>query len=92
VENGHTVPSIETLQKLARALEIPIYQLFYDGETPPEPPSLPPGMPAGRDEWGSSGAPARFFQRLRQVLARLSDGDRKLIMHMTSHLARKKRT
>ena len=91
VENGHTVPSIETLQKLARALEIPMYQLFYDGEAPPEPPSLPPGMYADSDEWGSSGQPAKFFRRLRQVLARLSDGDRKLIMHMTSHLTRKKR-
>jgi transcriptional regulator with XRE-family HTH domain len=32
VENGHTVPEIETLDKLARALEVPLYQLFYDGE------------------------------------------------------------
>ncbi len=31
VENGHTVPAIETLEKLARALEVPMYQLFYDG-------------------------------------------------------------
>jgi transcriptional regulator with XRE-family HTH domain len=31
VENGHTVPSIETLAKYAQALEIPMYQLFYDG-------------------------------------------------------------
>jgi transcriptional regulator with XRE-family HTH domain len=91
VENGHTVPSIETLEKLARALEIPMYQLFYDGEAPPKPPSLPPGMSADSDEWGSAGEPARFFRRLRQVLARLSDGDRKLIMYMTSHLVRKKR-
>lgn len=35
VENGHTVPDIETLEKMARALEIPLYQLFYDGEKPP---------------------------------------------------------
>ena len=38
VENGHTVPAIETLEKLARAMEVPLYQLFYDGE---EPPALP---------------------------------------------------
>ncbi len=38
VENGHTIPSIETLEKMARALEIPMYQLFYDGEAPPSPP------------------------------------------------------
>ncbi len=32
VENGHTVPAVETIEKFARALEVPIYQLFYDGE------------------------------------------------------------
>src|SRR6266568_9500770 len=29
VENGHTVPSLETLERLASALEVPLYQLFY---------------------------------------------------------------
>jgi len=41
VENGHTVPAIETLEKLARAMEIPLYQLFYDSEEPPKVPNLP---------------------------------------------------
>jgi hypothetical protein len=68
-----------------------MYQLFYDGEEPPEIPCVPPGMPADRDEWGSSGEPAKFFQRLRQLLSRLSDDDRKLIMHMTFQMVRKKR-
>jgi transcriptional regulator with XRE-family HTH domain len=40
VENGHTVPAIETLEKLARALEVPLYQLFYDGEKPPQIPNV----------------------------------------------------
>jgi transcriptional regulator with XRE-family HTH domain len=40
VENGHTVPAIETLEKLARALEIPLYQVFYDAEEPPKLPNL----------------------------------------------------
>jgi len=31
VENGHTVPAIETLEKLTRAMEVPLYQLFYEG-------------------------------------------------------------
>jgi transcriptional regulator with XRE-family HTH domain len=38
VENGHTVPAVETLEKLARTLEVPLYALFYEGE---EPPALP---------------------------------------------------
>src|ERR1700741_5570793 len=36
VENGHTVPSLDTLAKYAQALEIPMYQLFYDGEEAPK--------------------------------------------------------
>ena len=36
VENGHTVPAVDTLEKFARALEVPMYQLFYDGEEPPK--------------------------------------------------------
>ncbi len=35
VENGHTVPSIETLEKFARALEVALYQLFYEAEESP---------------------------------------------------------
>lgn len=41
VENGHTVPAIETLEKMARALEVPMYQLFYDGERPDLPTPSP---------------------------------------------------
>jgi transcriptional regulator with XRE-family HTH domain len=40
VEDGHTVPTVETIEKLARALEVPMYQLFYNGEKPPELPHL----------------------------------------------------
>ena len=31
VENGHTVPSLETLERMAKALEIETYQLFLEG-------------------------------------------------------------
>jgi transcriptional regulator with XRE-family HTH domain len=41
IENGHTVPAIETLEKVARAFEVPMYQLFYDGEEPPKLPISP---------------------------------------------------
>ena len=55
VENGHTVPAIETLEKLARAMEVPLYQLFYDGEEPPELPNLPKRKSADDIAWGSTG-------------------------------------
>jgi transcriptional regulator with XRE-family HTH domain len=51
VENGHTVPAIETLEKMARALEIPLYQLFYDGEEPPPHPNLPNRRTAADLAW-----------------------------------------
>jgi transcriptional regulator with XRE-family HTH domain len=91
VENGHTVPSIETLEKMARALEVPLYQLFYDGEAPPEPPSMREGVSDVGEEWGNSGESAEFFGSLRELLSRLSPKDRKLIMQMTSQLARNNR-
>jgi transcriptional regulator with XRE-family HTH domain len=34
-ENEGTVPAIETLEKMARALEVPLYQLFYEGDAAP---------------------------------------------------------
>ena len=40
VENSHTVPAVETLEKFARALEVPMYQFFYDGEESPKLPNL----------------------------------------------------
>jgi transcriptional regulator with XRE-family HTH domain len=90
VENGHTVPVIETLEKLARALEIPMYQLFYDGENPPELPSLPKRKTAGEIAWGSTGKDARWLTRLRRLIARTEESDRKLLMYMAQKLAGRK--
>src|ERR1700736_5693350 len=59
VENGHTVPGIEALEKFARALEVPMYQLFYDGEEPPKLPNLPKRKSADDIAWGNSGKNAR---------------------------------
>ena len=52
VENCDTVPAIETLEKLTRALEVPLYQLFYDGEEPPTLPKLPKRLTADDIAWG----------------------------------------
>src|ERR1043166_2456751 len=58
VENGHTVPAIETLEKMARALEVPLYQLFYKGDEPPKLPNLLKRKTADDIVWGSSGKQA----------------------------------
>ena len=49
VENGHTVPALETLEKFAHAMEVPLYQLFYHGEKPPAAPHLTNEKSEGQD-------------------------------------------
>jgi transcriptional regulator with XRE-family HTH domain len=85
VENGHTVPSIETLEKFARALEVPMYQLFYDGENPPELPK--PIKKTDETLWGNSGKDERLVKKLRRLLGKSNDESRKLIMHMAQKMA-----
>lgn len=89
VENGHTVPAIETLEKMARALEVPLYQLFYDGEEPPQLPHLPRRKSADDIAFGTSGKEARFLNRLRRVLGKLDDGDRRLLFYMAQKMTRR---
>jgi transcriptional regulator with XRE-family HTH domain len=87
VENGHTVPAIETLEKMARALEVPMYQLFYDGEKPPKPLNLIKGL-AGVGEWGETGKDARLLNRFRVFLGKANERDRKTLLYMAQKMAR----
>jgi len=87
VENGHTVPAVETLEKLARAFEVPLYQLFYDGDEPPKLPDLLKRKSADKDGWGSSGKDARYLSKLRRVLGKTDEEHRKLVMHMAQKMA-----
>ncbi len=87
VENGHTVPAIETLEKLARAMEVPLYQLFYDGEEPPELPNLPLRKSADEIAWGSTGKDARYLGRFRRLLGNIQEGDRRLLLYMAQKMA-----
>jgi transcriptional regulator with XRE-family HTH domain len=90
VENGHTVPSVETLEKYARALEIPMYRFFYDGEEPPRKPKFPR---TGNPEplWGTSGKAWPELRRLAKALSRMNERKRKLLILLAQGMARKKR-
>jgi len=87
VEHNHSVPTIETLEKFARALEVPMYELFYDGDEPPKPPILPKRKTSDEIAWGSSGKDARFLSNLRRLLGKSSEEDRKIILLMAQKLA-----
>jgi transcriptional regulator with XRE-family HTH domain len=89
VENGHTVPAIETLEKLARALELQLHQFLYDGDEPPEPPAAT-GR-SGVHAWGSAGKDARYVRKLRQCLSRMKEEDRRLLLFTAQKMALDKR-
>ena len=90
VENGHTVPAIETLEKMARALEIPMYQLFYDGEEPPKLPNLPKRKTGDDNAWGSKGKDARMLAKFCRLFSGMEESDRGLVLFMAQKMARRK--
>ena len=87
VENNHTVPNIETLEKMARALEVPMSQLFYDGEEPSKLPIFPSTSPPEENAWGNSGKDERFLSKLRRLLGKPDEQHRKLILLMAQKMA-----
>ena len=90
VECGHTVPSIETLEKCARGLEIPLYRLFYEGGEPPKKPELPPSKRAERI-WGASGKEWPELRSLAKALSRMDDRNRMLLLGMAQRMASRNR-
>jgi transcriptional regulator with XRE-family HTH domain len=90
VENGYTVPAVETLEKFARALEVPMYQLLYDGETPPQLPEKLKRNGAEKAEWGSSGKDARMLHKFRRLLGKTKDGDKLILLSIARKMARKR--
>jgi transcriptional regulator with XRE-family HTH domain len=88
VENGHTVPSVETLEKMARALEVPMYKLFYEGKEPPDLPNLPKRKSADDIAFGVKGKDAAYLSKLRRMLGKTDVRGQKLILHMAAKMAK----
>jgi hypothetical protein len=83
------VPAVETLEKIARAFEMPLYQLMYDGH---EPPALPlNGQGKRSSEWGSAGKDARFLNKLCQSLAKIGERDRELLLSVAEKIPRRRK-
>jgi transcriptional regulator with XRE-family HTH domain len=90
VENGHTIPVVETLEKFAHALEVPMCQLFYDGEEPPKLPNLPKRTTADDLAWGSKGKDARLLAKFCRLFSRMEKGDLRLVLFMAQKMANRK--
>jgi transcriptional regulator with XRE-family HTH domain len=89
VENGHTVPSLETLERFAAVLDVPLYQLFYSGEEAPPTPSLTPrkSLEEITAENGAMEGDAQFLVKLTNVLTRLAEPDRDVLLSLAKRLA-----
>jgi transcriptional regulator with XRE-family HTH domain len=89
VENGHTVPSIETLERFAAALDIPVYRFFYTGEGAALTPHLTPrkSIEEVALEGNESGEEARFLLRLKELFTNIPDSDRAILLTVARRLA-----
>src|SRR5271156_3334104 len=83
VENGHTVPSVDTLEKLAQALEIPIYRFFTD-EDHVKMPNIPTEVIPRR---ATNSKQERVLRAFAKLLSRMKEKDRGLLIHMASKMA-----
>ena len=90
IENGRTIPTIATLEKMARALEIHTYQLFYEGEKSPEPSVIARGR-THKPGWGSTGKEARFLRELQRCLGKMQERDRQILLRFAATISRFRR-
>lgn len=85
VENGYTIPAIETLEKFARGMDVPIYRFFYDGK------GAPPLVSVTGDSglWGASGEEKKTLLRFRRCLGQMQESERSLLMYLAEEMARR---
>jgi hypothetical protein len=72
---------------MARALEVPIYKLFHEGEAAVSIRKLK--HPEGGQEWGSKGNEAGYLSKLCRLLAKMEPNDQKLLLHMAQKVAKR---
>jgi transcriptional regulator with XRE-family HTH domain len=88
VENGHTVPSIETLEKMARALEVQMYQLFFSDNENPN--ANGNGRQRNKKDWASPGKGSRMLAKFVNSLGAMSEQDRALFLYTAEKIVQKR--
>jgi transcriptional regulator with XRE-family HTH domain len=89
IENGHTIPSLETLERFADALDVPLYRMFYSGNgEAPTPDSVQrKSLDELAQEPGEAGDDARFMLQFKNALAKLGEPDRDVVLTLAKKLA-----
>jgi transcriptional regulator with XRE-family HTH domain len=86
VERGHTLPTLETIQKLADALKVPVWNLFYEEEGQTEA-LFPPRFEGG---YGSYRKQARAIQQLRLALSKMRPRERRILLIIAKAMLKEK--
>lgn len=89
IENGHTIPSLETLERFAAALDVPLYKLFYSGNGDSSTPHLVQrkSLDELAEQPGKVGEEARFLLQFKSVVAKLGELDREVVLTVAKKLA-----
>ena len=72
---------------MARALECPLYQLFYEGEEPPKLRNILMRKSSDEIVWGCTGKEARYLNKFRRLLGKTEESDRKLLHYIAQKMA-----
>ena len=80
VENGHTVPSLETLAKIAEAMEISLADFFPGSDTPQDRETRKMLGELSEEE-------IRFLAEIKRYSSTLTDDDKKLVLAMIRKMA-----
>ena len=84
VENGHTTPSVETLEKISHALGLKLYQLLYE-------PNASLRTLEQIVGWGGERKNKHYLFKLQTLLYEMSDRDRQLFLHLAREITNRKR-
>src|SRR6202161_1972149 len=90
VENGHTGPAVETLEKVARGLGVPLYEFVSGGGDPPQRHPALDVKGTGADSWGATGKDERYLKQIIRFLSQMDEKDRKLLLYVTAKMAKAK--
>jgi hypothetical protein len=82
-----TVPSIENPGKSARALDLQLYQLFYEGKKPTVRPPLSERRAVTDGSFDASRKEAAVDLKLRRFLGQMSRSDRQLLLFLAQKIA-----
>src|SRR5258708_33399559 len=89
VENGHTIPTLETLARFARALEVPVFHLVYEEDGAYQPPVLPGSTGSQEASRSLSKRDRRHLNQFNLLFSKLSDRDRQLLMGLARRMIKR---